>query len=190
MAAYPAQAEARVKAQEAAEEKRRARKKVLRDLILCCASYILLYAEARREIASAPVAPIEHGKEQARGASNTVCIFFEKTGLCRRGAQCPRLHPVPETPPVTLRLPNMFVSSHLPTMEQVKEKKQASPEERLALQKDFDTFFMDVLPEFAAFGVVVTIKVRGLPNLFHSYAMLIGVFECAAASARHGLCAV
>mgnify|MGYP001029226547 CR=1 FL=1 len=43
-----------------------------------------------------------------------VCAFFEKTGLCRRGAQCTRRHEISaDHPSVTLVVSNMFRSPHL-----------------------------------------------------------------------------
>ncbi|KAJ8256156.1 hypothetical protein COCON_G00200200 [Conger conger] len=102
-----------------------------------------------------PEAPVDYGTEKDRAN----CPFFLKTGSCRFGDRCSRVHVRP-TASTTLMVKGMFVTF---SMEQV-HRDDYDTDASLEYSEDdvhqhFLDFYQDVLPEFRNVGKVVQFKV-------------------------------
>ncbi|KAM9410365.1 U2 small nuclear ribonucleoprotein auxiliary factor 35 kDa subunit-related protein 2-like [Pholidichthys leucotaenia] len=87
------------------------------------------------------------------------CPFFLKTGACRFGDRCSRMHAYPTTSP-TLMIRGMFTTFGMEETHRddydIDACLEHSEEE---LQESFIEFYHDVLPEFRSVGKVVQFKV-------------------------------
>ncbi|XP_019850645.1 PREDICTED: U2 small nuclear ribonucleoprotein auxiliary factor 35 kDa subunit-related protein 2-like [Amphimedon queenslandica] len=87
------------------------------------------------------------------------CPFFIKTGACRYGDHCSRVHPIPNSS-TTLIIRGMY--NHVVLTQQLLDEHdedvglEMDDEDML---KDFKEFYQDVFPEFEKFGEVVQFKV-------------------------------
>ncbi|KAK7448157.1 hypothetical protein BaRGS_00040134 [Batillaria attramentaria] len=110
-----------------------------------------------------PLAPAHYtgntGSQQEIIRDINRCPFFAKTGACRFGDRCSRVHVRPESSTILL-IPGMFESFEL--------RKSATDDydtdmgleyEDSELYHSFREFYSDVLPEFRSVGKVINFKV-------------------------------
>ncbi|EDV25296.1 uncharacterized protein TRIADDRAFT_55208 [Trichoplax adhaerens] len=87
------------------------------------------------------------------------CPFFNKTGVCRFGDRCSRLHVHPESSRVLL-IPNMFTSIGLSEGLQDEQEFDTNLEySENDLRSQFIEFYNDIYPEFQAAGEIREFKI-------------------------------
>ncbi|KAJ8253157.1 hypothetical protein GJAV_G00209750, partial [Gymnothorax javanicus] len=102
-----------------------------------------------------PEAPLDYGTEKDRAN----CPFFLKTGACRFGDRCSRLHVRPSSS-TTLMIRSMFVTFSMEQIQRDDYDTDASLEySEDDVRQNFLEFYEDVLPEFRSAGKVVQFKV-------------------------------
>ncbi|KAJ8399619.1 hypothetical protein AAFF_G00410300 [Aldrovandia affinis] len=102
-----------------------------------------------------PEAPVDYGTEKDRAN----CPFFLKTGACRFGDRCSRVHVHP-TSSTTLMIRGMFVTFSMEQSRRDDYDTDAGLEySEDDVQQHFLEFYEDVLPEFRSAGKVVQFKV-------------------------------
>ncbi|KAI1899551.1 hypothetical protein AGOR_G00062950 [Albula goreensis] len=102
-----------------------------------------------------PEAPEDYGTEKDRAN----CPFFLKTGACRFGDRCSRMHVRPPSS-TTLMIRGMFVTFSMEQSQRDDYDTDASLEfSEDDLHQNFLEFYEDVLPEFKSVGKVVQFKV-------------------------------
>ncbi|KAG5833308.1 hypothetical protein ANANG_G00274570 [Anguilla anguilla] len=102
-----------------------------------------------------PEAPVDYGTEKDRAN----CPFFLKTGACRFGDRCSRVHVRPASS-TTLMVKGMFVTFSMEQSQRDDYDTDASLEySEDDVHQHFLEFYQDVLPEFRNVGKVVQFKV-------------------------------